>query len=47
MRSFLLVLILFLAVLIGGGFLALGMFPLPLHQHQVHEALPTSAINKS
>jgi hypothetical protein len=47
MRSFLLILILFLAVVIGGGFLALGMFPLPLHQHPVHEVLPTSAVGKS
>jgi hypothetical protein len=47
MRSFLLIFILFLLVVIGGGFLALGMFPLPLHQHQVHEVLPTSAIDKS
>ena len=46
MRSFLLVVILFLLVVIGGGFLALGMFPLPLHQHQVHEVLPASAIDK-
>ncbi len=47
MRSFLLIFSLFLLVVIGGGFLALGMFPLPLHQHQVHEVLPTSAIDKS
>jgi Tfp pilus assembly protein PilX len=46
MRSFVLILILFLLVVIGGGFLALGMFPLPLHQHQVHEVLPASAIAK-
>ena len=46
MRGFLLVVILFLLVVIGGGFLALGMFPLPLHQHQVHEVLPASAIDK-
>jgi hypothetical protein len=47
MRQFLLIFILFLLVVAGGAFLALGMFPLPLHQHQVHEVLPTSAVNKS
>jgi Tfp pilus assembly protein PilX len=47
MRSFVLILILCLLVVIVGGFLVLGMFPLPLHQHQVHEALPASAIDKS
>jgi len=47
MRSFLLILILFLLVVIGGGFVALGMFPLPLHQHQVHEILPNSVADKA
>ncbi|MBW4023337.1 MAG: hypothetical protein HIU92_09385 [Proteobacteria bacterium] len=46
MRSFLLFFILFLLLVVGGGFIALGMFPLPLHQHQVHEVLPASAVNK-
>ncbi len=47
MRSFLLVFIVVLLVVLGGGFVALGMFPLPLHQHQVHEILPNSVIDKS
>jgi hypothetical protein len=47
MRSFLFVLIIVLLVVAGGGFLALGMFPLPLHQHEVHEILPNSVIDKS
>ncbi|GAB0114974.1 hypothetical protein [Acidisoma sp. C75] len=41
MRSFLLILVILLLVVAGGGFVALGMFPLPLHQTQVHQMLPT------
>lgn len=47
MRSFLLILVLFVLVVLGGGFVALGMFPLPLHQQQVHQILPNSAVAKS
>jgi hypothetical protein len=44
MRQLILILIIFLLIVVIGGFLALGLFPLPLHQHQVHQTLPTSAV---
>jgi hypothetical protein len=44
MRQFMLILIIFLLIVVVGGFLALGLFPRPLHQHAVHQMLPTSAI---
>ncbi len=44
MRQFILILIVFLLIVVTGGFLALGLYPLPLHQHPVQQTLPTSAI---